>query len=211
MHRSPHRAARSAHTIAPAAPQPAQPPATPGAGCDRVPAPPAAAPATCARTARRAVFAMADANGTVRRASLRCPGACCGAPRRRLPGRWRVRPPSGRARGTWPRTRGGRRPTQRLPTRGAHCHGEQGIPPVSAGGVEKHRFGDYDPLPAPGRRAPRSDGGARARATDPAAPRPRPAAGSPGRGRDAPHRACCGRRAWRRCRARASARLRSSG
>ena len=60
MHRSPHRAARSAHTVAPAAPQPAQPPATPGAVCDRVPAPPAAAPATCARPAPgppRRVFA----------------------------------------------------------------------------------------------------------------------------------------------------------
>ena len=47
MHRSPHRAARSAHTIAPAAPEPARPPATPGAVSGRAPAPPAAARVTC--------------------------------------------------------------------------------------------------------------------------------------------------------------------
>ena len=47
MHRSPHRAARSADNIAPAAPGPARPPATPGAVSGCAPAPPAAAPATC--------------------------------------------------------------------------------------------------------------------------------------------------------------------
>ena len=60
MHRSPHRAARSAHTIAPAAPQPARPPATPGAVSGRAPAPPAAARATCPHPApwpARRVFA----------------------------------------------------------------------------------------------------------------------------------------------------------